>query len=155
MAAISWNPSSFRFAIFLLLFSLGLLGLAWELHGEILWEGRMIGRKLDLVWTFLGMYRWFGVVSQGLFMFLPFFLFGDFWSFFLDYPWRGFESVSFRDSCWMSRMRTLCLFAWWPWSNKPSETALIWVFSVVSMGRCSWGLTFDSSWFSKFWWTKS
>jgi hypothetical protein len=52
-------------------------------------------------------------------------------------------------------MRTLCLFAWWPWSIKPSETASIWVFSVVSMGRCSWGLTFDSSWFSKFWSTKS
>jgi hypothetical protein len=37
-----------------------------------------------------------------------------------------------RDSCWMSRMRTLCLFAWSPWSIKPSETASIWVFSVVS-----------------------
>jgi hypothetical protein len=49
----------------------------------------------------------------------------------------------------------LCLFAWWPWSIKPSETASIWVFSVVSMGRCSWGWTFDFSWFSKFWWTKS
>jgi hypothetical protein len=49
-----------------------------------------------------------------------------------------------RDSCWMSRMRTLCLFAWWPWSNKPSEKTSIWVFLVVSMGRCSWGSTSDS-----------
>jgi hypothetical protein len=30
------------------LFSLGFLGLAWQLHGEIFWEGRMIGQKLDL-----------------------------------------------------------------------------------------------------------
>jgi hypothetical protein len=36
MEANSWNPSSFRFAIFLFLFSLGFLGLAQELHGEIL-----------------------------------------------------------------------------------------------------------------------
>jgi hypothetical protein len=48
-------------------------------------------------------------------------------------------------------MRTLCLFAWWPWSNKPSETASIWVISVVSMGRWSWGLTSDFSWLSGFW----
>jgi hypothetical protein len=48
-------------------------------------------------------------------------------------------------------MRTLFLFAWWSWSNKPSETASNWVFSVVSMGRCSWGLTSDSSWLSEFW----
>jgi hypothetical protein len=34
----------------------------------------MIRRKLDLVWTFHGMYRWFSVVPQGLIVFLPFFL---------------------------------------------------------------------------------
>jgi hypothetical protein len=48
-------------------------------------------------------------------------------------------------------MRTSCLLAWWCWSNKASEMAFIWVFSVVSMGRCSWGLTYDSSWLSRFW----
>jgi hypothetical protein len=36
-------------------------------------------------------------------------------------------------------------------SNKPSETASIWVFLVVSMGRYSWWLTSDSSWLSMFW----
>jgi hypothetical protein len=41
----------------------------------------MIGRKLDLVWTFHGMYRWFSVVPQALIVFLPFSLFGDFWAF--------------------------------------------------------------------------
>jgi hypothetical protein len=62
-----------------------------------------------------------------------------------------FWGVYFRDSCWVSRMRTSCLFAWWYWSNKPSETTSIWVLSVVSMGRCSWGLTSDSSWLSGSW----
>jgi hypothetical protein len=37
MAAISWNPSSFWFAIFP--FHFPLKGLAWELHGEIFGGG--------------------------------------------------------------------------------------------------------------------
>jgi hypothetical protein len=36
MAAISWNPNSFCFAIFPFHFPLEFLGQAWELHGEIL-----------------------------------------------------------------------------------------------------------------------
>jgi hypothetical protein len=71
------------------------------------------------------------VVPQGLVVILPFFLFGDFRSLFFEFPWGRLEGVSLRNSCWISRMRTLCLFAWWSWSNKPSETASIWVFSVV------------------------
>jgi hypothetical protein len=47
-------------------------------------------------------------------------------------------------------MRTLFLFAWWSCSNKPSEMASIWEFLVVFMQRCSWGLTSDSSWLSRF-----
>jgi hypothetical protein len=48
-------------------------------------------------------------------------------------------------------MRTLCIFAWWSCSNKPSETTSIWEFSVAFMGRCFWGFTSDSSWLSGFW----
>jgi hypothetical protein len=35
MAAISWNPKSFCFAIFPFHFLLEFIGQAWELHGEI------------------------------------------------------------------------------------------------------------------------
>jgi hypothetical protein len=98
-----------------------------------------------------GMHRWFGVVPQGLFVFCLFSLFGDFWRLFLEFPLRSFGSISLRYSCWMSHMRTLCLFAWWPCSKKPSETASIWWFSVEFLGRCSWGLTSDSSWLGRFW----
>jgi hypothetical protein len=48
-------------------------------------------------------------------------------------------------------MMTLCLFSWWSCSNKPFEMASILWSLVVSMGRCSWGLTSDSSWLSGFW----
>jgi hypothetical protein len=47
------EPYLILFCYFPLSFPLELLGLGWELHREILWEGRMIGRKLDLVWTFM------------------------------------------------------------------------------------------------------
>jgi hypothetical protein len=102
------------------------MGLASELHGEILSEGRMIRRKLDIVWIFHVMYRWFGVVPQGLLEFLLFFLFDDFRSFFMEFLWGSFGGVYLRDSCRMSRMRTLCVFAWWSCSNNTSETASIW-----------------------------
>jgi hypothetical protein len=59
-----------------------------------------------------GIYRRFGEVPGGLFVFFPFSLFGDFRSLFLDLMWGSFGDVSLRDSCWMSHMRTLCLFAW-------------------------------------------
>jgi hypothetical protein len=61
----------------------------------------------DLVWI----YRWFSVVPQGCVVFPVFF--GDFRSSFLWFSWRSFEGVFLRDSCWVSRMRTLCLFGWW------------------------------------------
>jgi hypothetical protein len=59
------------------------IGLAWELHGEILWEGRMIGRQGRPCMNLFVMYRWFGVVPQGLDVLFPFVLFGDFRSPFL------------------------------------------------------------------------
>jgi hypothetical protein len=62
--------------------------------------------------TFHGMYGSFGMVPQGLLVFLLFFLFGDFRSLFLVFQWGSFGGVSLRDTCWISRMRTLCLFAW-------------------------------------------
>jgi hypothetical protein len=45
MAAISWKPSSFPFAIFLPIFPWFFIGLAWELHGEILRDGWMLKRQ--------------------------------------------------------------------------------------------------------------
>jgi hypothetical protein len=99
MAAISWNPSTFCFAIFPLRFPLEFLGLSWELHGEILWEGRMIGWKLDLLWTFMICIDdsvWFlkACLSSSRFSFLV--IFGAFsWRF----SWRDFEAVLL-GICW-------------------------------------------------------
>jgi hypothetical protein len=126
------------------------IGLAWELHGEILWEGRMIRRKLDLVWTFMVCIddsAWFlkACLCSSHFPFLMIFeafswIFrGEVLGCFFE---RFFLDVTYED---------LCLFAWWSCSNKPSETTSIWWFSVESLGRCSWELTFDSSWLSGFW----
>jgi hypothetical protein len=37
------------------------------------------------------------MVPQGLFVFFPFFLFGDFQNLFMDFPWGSFGGVSLRD----------------------------------------------------------
>jgi hypothetical protein len=55
-----WQPSPVTLAHLVFLFSFPIflrisIGLTWELQCEILWEGRMIGWKLDLVWSFHGM----------------------------------------------------------------------------------------------------
>jgi hypothetical protein len=128
------------------------IGLAWELHGEILWEGRMSGRKQDLVWTFHCIYRWFGVVPQGLIVFLPFsvlMISGAFSWIFRGEDLRAFLwGILVGCHVWgpcasllgdldptnpLKRLRFRC-FRWFR-----------------SMGRCSWGLSFDSSWLSGFW----
>jgi hypothetical protein len=44
--------------------------------------------------------------------FSRFSFFGDFRSLCLEFLWGSFGGVSLRDSCWMSHMRILCLFAW-------------------------------------------
>jgi hypothetical protein len=72
----------------------------------------MIARQARPCMNLFGIYRCFGMVPQGLVVFLPFFLFGDFRGLFLEFQWGSFGGVSLWDSCWMSRMRTLCLFTW-------------------------------------------
>jgi hypothetical protein len=37
------------------------------------------------------------MVPQGLFVFFPFFLFGDFQNLFMDFPWGSFGGVSLWD----------------------------------------------------------
>jgi hypothetical protein len=91
-----WQPSlgilSHLLSCFPFLFSLEFsIGLAWELHGEFFREGWIIGGKLDLVWIFLGMYRRFCVIPQGLLLFLPFSHSSD------------------------SRNLFLAIFVWWIW----------------------------------------
>jgi hypothetical protein len=71
-----WQPSLRTIDHFVLLFSssifpLEFLGLVWELHVEIFWEGRMIRRQARPCMNLHGMYRWFGVVPQGLIVSLP------------------------------------------------------------------------------------
>jgi hypothetical protein len=54
------------------------IGVAWELHGEILWEGWIIGRQARPCMNLLGMYRWFCVVPQGFVVLFRVVLGGDF-----------------------------------------------------------------------------
>jgi hypothetical protein len=84
----------FSFPMFLRIF----IGLAWELHEEILWEVRMIGRQArPFMNLFVGMYRWFSVVPQGLDVSFSFLLFGDFQSpFLVNFLWR-FRGLSLWD----------------------------------------------------------
>jgi hypothetical protein len=135
MAAISWNPSSFCFPIFSSsIFPLEFLGLAWELHGEILWEGRMIGRKLDLVWTFMVCIddsAWFlkACLSSSRFFFLVIFGAFSWW-----FSWRDFEAVLL-GICWG-------VYAWtirgsFPFDSPPKSVrkgAQFWVFVVLGFG---------------------
>jgi hypothetical protein len=88
--SISLNPTSFGFPIFLRIS----IGLAWELHGEILWEGRMIGSQARPCMNLFGMYRWFSVVPQGLDVLFPFVLFGGFRSLFLVIFLERFRGLS-------------------------------------------------------------
>jgi hypothetical protein len=92
MAAISCNPSSFAFLFSVPIFLRISIGLAWELHSEILWEGWMIGRQARPCMNLLGMYRWFSVVPQGFVVLFLVVLGGDFRS-----PLLVVFSVCFRD----------------------------------------------------------
>jgi hypothetical protein len=83
-----WQPTLGTLAHLVFLFSLPIFSrisirLAWELHGEILWEGWMIRRQARPCMNLFVMYKWFGVVPQGLDVLFPFVIFGDFWSPFL------------------------------------------------------------------------
>jgi hypothetical protein len=68
------------------------IGLAWELHSVILWEGWMIGQQARPCMNLFGMYRWFGVVPQDFVVLFPVVLGGDFRS-----PLLVVFSVYFRD----------------------------------------------------------
>jgi hypothetical protein len=117
MTTISWNPSSFCFAIFLFLFPLEFLGLAWELHGEILRGGWMIGRQARPCMNILGMYKGFSVVPQGLIVSLSFSPFGDFRSPFLAiFLWR-FWDLSLWDLVGCMHEPFMVLFPLIPFTN--------------------------------------
>jgi hypothetical protein len=118
MAAISWNPTSFCLVIFLFLFPLEFLGLAWELHDEILKVGWMIGRRgssrLDCVSPVspLGDFRslFLAILLWRLWDISCWYLVGDVcmnpsWFFSL---WSPTKSVSKGARCWcflLSRVR--------------------------------------------------
>jgi hypothetical protein len=55
----------------------------------------MIGRQARPCMNLFVMYRCFSVVPQGLDVFFPFILFGDFQSFFLAISWSDFEAFLF------------------------------------------------------------
>jgi hypothetical protein len=73
------------------------IGLAWELDGEILWEGWMIRRQARPCKKLFVMYRWFGVVPQGLDVLFSFVLFGDFRCLFLAIFLEWFRGLSLWD----------------------------------------------------------
>jgi hypothetical protein len=124
MVAISWNPSSFCFPILLRIS----IGLAWELHGEILGEGRMIGRQARPCVNLFGMYRWFGVVPQGLDVSFPFVLFGDFWIPFLAIFLEWFRGLSLSDLVGVYAWTLRCSFPLVPPPKSVSKGARFWVF---------------------------
>jgi hypothetical protein len=74
------------------------------------------------------MYRWFGVVPQGLDVLFPFILFGDFWSLFWRFSWSDFEAFLF----WIWwRMYAWTLRASFPFDSPPtsvSKEARFWGF---------------------------
>jgi hypothetical protein len=89
MAANLLEPYFIFFLFFPSYFLRISIGLAWELHGEILWEGWMIGRQARPCMNLLGMYRWFGVVPQGLVVLFP----GCSWWWFSEPSLGGFLGV--------------------------------------------------------------
>jgi hypothetical protein len=62
-----------------------------------------------------------GVIPQGFCCLSPFPFFIIFEAFSCRFSWWNFGGVSLGDSCWMSHMRTLCLFAWWLYSSNPPK----------------------------------
>jgi hypothetical protein len=133
-----WQPSLGTLAHFVFLFSpsifpLEFLGLAWEFHGEILWQGRMIGRKLDLVWTFMVCIddsAWFlkAYLSSSRLSFLVFFGAFSYW-----FSQSDFEAFLF-GICWGIYAWTLC--GSFPFDSPPKyvrKGARFWGFSCSSV----------------------
>jgi hypothetical protein len=131
MADISWNPSSFVFLFSLPIFLRFYIGLAWELHGEILWEGKMIEWQTKPCMNLHGMYRWFGVVPQGLIVSIPFFLFADFRSLFGRYFVRQIWECFGGRGGW--RIGLVLPFSWWSCPHKPHESTRIWSSSSLTL----------------------
>jgi hypothetical protein len=131
MVAIYWNPSSFCFAIFPFHFPLEFLGLAWELHGEILWAGRMLKRHARPCMNLFGMNRWFRVVPQGRDVSFPFILFGDLRNLFLEnFLWR-FWDVSLWDLLGDVCMNRSCTFSFDSPPKYVSKGAQFWGFRCL------------------------
>jgi hypothetical protein len=127
-----WQPSIGTLAHLVFLFSLPIfprisIGLVWELHGEILWEGRMIGRQSRPCMNLFVMCRWFGVVRQGLDVLFTFILFGDFRSPFLAFSWSDFWTFLLR--IWWG-MYAWTLHGSFPFDSLPKS---------VSKGARFWG----------------
>jgi hypothetical protein len=74
MAATSWNPSSFCFVIFLF-FPLGISRTSLRASWWDLVRGQDDRAEARPCMNLHGMYRWFGVVPQGLFELFPIFPF--------------------------------------------------------------------------------
>jgi hypothetical protein len=134
-----WQPSLGTLAHLVFLFSLPIFlwistRLAWELHGEILWGRRMIGRQARPCTNLFGMYRWFGVVAQGLDVLFLFILFGDFQSLFFAIFLERFRGLSIRDL-----VGDICLSPSWffsLWSLPPNWRAKgldFWIFGAIGL----------------------
>jgi hypothetical protein len=84
-------------------------------------------------------------LSQGLIGFLPFFLFGDFRSLFLGISvgqfWGRFFEGFLLDVMYEDLVPLYLVIL----IQQTLRNGSVWVILVVSMGRCSLGLTSDSS----------
>jgi hypothetical protein len=124
MTANSWNSSSFVFP-FSFLFSSCFLGLAWVLHVRSRERDGLSGGKLDLVWIFMVCKDDSAWVLKALccLSHFPLWWFSElFLVIFLAEFWGRFLGAS----CWVSRMRTMCLFGWWLCLKKHLESTSIW-----------------------------
>jgi hypothetical protein len=101
------------------------------------------------------MYRWFGVVPHGLDVLFPFILFGYFRSFFLAIFWERFRGLSLWDLVGDVCMNPSWFFSlWFPSQICEQRGSILGVFGALGLEVFLVDF-FDSSRFSKFWWTKS
>jgi hypothetical protein len=134
-----WQPTLGTLDHLVFLFSLPifpriLIGLDWEIHGEILWEGRMIGRQPRPCMNLFVMYRWFGVVPQCLDVLFPFVLFGDFRSPFLSLFLERFRDLSLGDLAGDVCMNPLWFFSlWFPSQIREQRGLDFGVFGVLGL----------------------
>jgi hypothetical protein len=101
------------------------------------------------------MYRWFGVVSQCLDVLFPFVLFGDFRSLLLEIFLERFRSISLWDLVGVYAWTLHGSFLFDSPLKFVSKGARFWGFRCSRVRGVLGGIFLDSSWFSKFWWTKS